>query len=161
MFFIGTRFISTELSSACAQGTTVPDDLLADVAPLDGAHRPDRRLRKTVNLSGPIWYENGSGVSFAKGMGQPDGRFALTVTTMNGDGPAGTITGQRMPDGSIDATAEGPLLWGDGSSGSRTDLCQNVSRGHACKKQNSMTQHSILEMRHRRTNAIRACLQSI
>jgi hypothetical protein len=63
---------------------------------------------KTVKLSGPIWYADGSGVSFAKGTGQPDGHFAITVTTMSGNGPAGTIDGQRMPDGSIDATAVGP-----------------------------------------------------
>ena len=62
----------------------------------------------TINISGPIWYADGSGVSFAKGTGQPDGHFALTVTTMSGDGPAGTISGQRHPDGSIDSTAVGP-----------------------------------------------------
>jgi hypothetical protein len=71
---------------------------------IDRMVQPD----KTVKLSGPIWYVDGSGVSFAKGMGQPDGHFSLAVTTMSGDGPAGTITGQRMPDGSIDTTAEGP-----------------------------------------------------
>jgi hypothetical protein len=76
---------------------------------IDRMVQPD----KTAKLSGPIWYENGSGMSFAKGTGQPDGYFALTVTTMSGDGPAGTITGQRMPDGSIDVTAEGsPCLAG-------------------------------------------------
>ena len=71
---------------------------------IDRMVRPD----KTVNLSGPIWFVDGSGVSFAKGTGEPDGHFTLTVTTMSGDGPAGTITGQRKPDGSIDATAAGP-----------------------------------------------------
>ena len=70
----------------------------------------DRTVRadQTVSLSGPIWYENGSGMSFATGTGQADGRFSLDVKTMSGDGPAGTITGQRMPDGSIDATSAGP-----------------------------------------------------
>jgi hypothetical protein len=63
---------------------------------------------KTFNLSGPIWYTDGSGMSFAMGTSQPDGHFTLTVTTMSGNGPAGTITGQRMPDGSINATAVGP-----------------------------------------------------
>jgi hypothetical protein len=63
---------------------------------------------KTVKLSGPIWYADGTGVSFAQGTGQPDGHFTINVKTMNGDGPAGTITGQRMPDGSVDATAAGP-----------------------------------------------------
>jgi hypothetical protein len=63
---------------------------------------------KTVNLSGPIWFEDGSGVSFAQGVGQPDGKFLLNVKSMSGNGPAGTITGQRMPDGSVDSTAVGP-----------------------------------------------------
>src|SRR4051794_6394783 len=63
---------------------------------------------KTINLSGPIWFEDGSGISFARGARQPDGRFTLDVKRQSGDGPTGTITGQRMPDGSIDATAAGP-----------------------------------------------------
>jgi hypothetical protein len=66
---------------------------------------------KTVNISGPIWYEDGSGVSFAKGTGQADGHFTLSVATMSGNGPAGTIDGQRMPDGSVDATAVGPACF--------------------------------------------------
>jgi hypothetical protein len=71
---------------------------------IDRVAQPD----KTVNISGPIWYTDGSGVSFAQGKGQADGHFTLKVTTMSGIGPAGTITGQRMPDGSIDSTAVGP-----------------------------------------------------
>jgi hypothetical protein len=71
---------------------------------IDRITQPD----KTVKISGPIWYADGSGVSFAKGTGEPDGHFMLTVSTMSGDGPAGTITGQRHPDGSIDSTAVGP-----------------------------------------------------
>jgi hypothetical protein len=63
---------------------------------------------KTVTLNGPIWFEDGSGVSFAQGTGQPDGKFVLNVKQMSGNGPTGTITGQRMPDTSIDATAVGP-----------------------------------------------------
>jgi hypothetical protein len=63
---------------------------------------------KTVNLSGPIWFEDGSGISFAQGARQPDGRFTLDVKRQSGDGPTGTITGQRNPDGSIDATTAGP-----------------------------------------------------
>ncbi len=71
---------------------------------IDRVVQPD----KTVNISGPIWNADGSGVSFAKGKGQPDGYFTITVSTMSGDGPAGTITGQRHPDGSINSTAVGP-----------------------------------------------------
>jgi hypothetical protein len=61
----------------------------------------------TVRLNGPIWYEDGSGMSSAQGIGQADGSFTLNVKNISGGGPVGTITGQRMPDGSIDATAVG------------------------------------------------------
>jgi hypothetical protein len=67
------------------------------------AVQPDQ----TVKVNGPIWYEDGSGISFAQGSGQPDGHFTLNVKTASGDGPAGTVTGQRMPDGSVNATAVG------------------------------------------------------
>ncbi|HEY4043035.1 MAG TPA: hypothetical protein VGM32_14480 [Rhodopila sp.] len=71
---------------------------------INRAVQPD----KTVNLSGPIWYDDGSGVSFARGTGQPDGHFTLNVKMMSGSGPDGTITGQRKPDGSVEAKADGP-----------------------------------------------------
>ncbi len=61
----------------------------------------------TVNLSGPIWYENGSGVSFAQGTGQPDGTYSLDVKSVSGDGPAGTISGKRFKNGSVDVNATG------------------------------------------------------
>jgi hypothetical protein len=70
----------------------------------DRVEQPD----KTAHFSGPVWYEDGSGISFAQGTGQPDGHFTLNVKTASGDGPTGTVTGQRMPDGSVDATAVGP-----------------------------------------------------
>ena len=73
----------------------------------DRVAQPD----KTFKVRAPIWYEDGSGVSFAKGVTQADGHFTLNVTTMSGSGPAGTITGQRMPDGSVDATAVGPVCF--------------------------------------------------
>jgi hypothetical protein len=66
---------------------------------------------KTVSISGPIWYEDGSGLSLAQGTGQADGHFTLNVKMMSGDGPVGAITGQRMPDGSVDATAVGPACF--------------------------------------------------
>jgi hypothetical protein len=47
-------------------------------------------------------------VSFAQGTGQPDGKFTLNVKMMSGDRPTGTITGQRMPDGSSTAMTVGP-----------------------------------------------------
>ena len=49
---------------------------------IDRVVQPD----KTVNISGPIWYADGSGVSFAKGKGQPNGDFTITVSTMSGNG---------------------------------------------------------------------------
>jgi hypothetical protein len=73
----------------------------------DRVPQPDQ----TSKVSGPIWYEDGSGVSFARGVAQADGQFTLNVTTVSGNGPAGIITGQRMPDGSVNATAAGPTCF--------------------------------------------------
>lgn len=68
---------------------------------------------QSFNVSGPIWYGDGSGMSFAKGTRQADGKFALTVQRQSGDGPTGTITGQRKPDGSAEVTTTGsPCLAG-------------------------------------------------
>jgi hypothetical protein len=66
---------------------------------------------KTVKINGPIWFEDGSGVSFAQGTGQADGHFMLEVKQMSGNGPSGSVSGQRMPDGSINATAVGPACF--------------------------------------------------
>jgi hypothetical protein len=62
----------------------------------------------TVTLSGPVWLDNGSGVSFASGSGNPTtGQFSLNVNSVSGSGPSGTISGMRHPDGSIDLTIAG------------------------------------------------------
>jgi len=61
----------------------------------------------TVALTGPVWYENGSGVSFAQGTGQPDGTYSLDVKSVSGNGPTGTISGKRFKNGSVDVNANG------------------------------------------------------
>jgi len=68
---------------------------------------PVQQADLSFNLSGPIWFEDGSGMSFAKGTRQPDGSFSLNVTSASGDGPTGTISGRRAPDGSADVTTAG------------------------------------------------------
>ena len=68
---------------------------------------PVEQANQTYDVSGPIWYEDGSGMSFAKGTRQADGAFSLKVKRSSGDGPTGTITGRRMPDGSADVTIAG------------------------------------------------------
>jgi hypothetical protein len=62
---------------------------------------------KTVTLTGPFWYEDGSGTSFGQGIQQANGDFTMTVKLMTGEGPTGTVTGKRKPDGSVDATVVG------------------------------------------------------
>jgi hypothetical protein len=116
VFFVSSAMVAAPIAPSLAQGGPVGGgDFMNtyfqahDQCPgltwhINRMVHPD----KTVSLNGPIWYEDGSGASFAKGMGQPDGKFTLTVSKMTGNGPAGTITGQRMPDGSVDATAVGP-----------------------------------------------------
>jgi hypothetical protein len=117
VFFVSSAMVSVPTAASFAQGapagfmdTYVEEHDVAGVHCSGLSWHIDRMVQpdKTVNLSGPIWYTDGSGVSFAKGTGQPDGHFTLAVTTMSGSGPAGTITGQRMPDGSVDATSVGP-----------------------------------------------------
>ncbi len=61
----------------------------------------------TTTMSGPLWYEGGTGVSFANGTGTADGSFTLNVTSISGKGPTGTLNGTRHRDGSIDVTATG------------------------------------------------------
>ncbi len=61
----------------------------------------------TTALSGPIWYENGSGVSFAQGTAQADGSFSLDVKSVSGNGPSGTLSGKRYKNGAVDVNAEG------------------------------------------------------
>jgi hypothetical protein len=115
-FFVLAAVVGTPITTGLAAG--MPEGLMniqfgeRDVS---GLHCPgltwhiDRAVQpdKTAILNGPIWYTDGSGQSFAQGTGQADGHFTLNVKTTSGDGPAGTITGQRMPDGSVDATAVG------------------------------------------------------
>jgi hypothetical protein len=112
VFFVSSAMASVPIAASFAQGA--PAGFMNtyieahDQCPglswhIDRVVQPD----KTVNISGPIWYADGSGASFGTGKGQPDGNFTITVSTMSGNGPAGTITGQRMPDGSIDSTAVG------------------------------------------------------
>ena len=116
VFFVSSAIVSVPAAPSLAQGAPAGFvNTYFEAQDNGGQHCPgvtwhiDRTVQpdKTVALSGPIWYADGSGVSFAKGMGQTDGHFTIAVTTMSGNGPAGTITGQRMSDGSIDATAVG------------------------------------------------------
>ena len=52
-------------------------------------------------LSGVVFYDNGSGVSRMIGLSKPDGTFILDLTSINGNGPVGTVTGTRKADGSM------------------------------------------------------------
>jgi hypothetical protein len=117
LFSVSSAMVCAPIAPSFAQGAPAGFmNTYFEEHDVGGQHCPgltwhiDRMVQpdKTVKISGPIWYSDGTGVSFAKGTGQPDGHFVLTVSTMSGNGPAGTITGQRMPDGSIDSTAVGP-----------------------------------------------------
>jgi hypothetical protein len=118
-FFAASAMVGVPIATSVAQGGAGFAPWMSNYVPAHAAggrqcpaltwHISQVALAdKTVNLNGPIWFEDGSGISFAEGARQPDGRFTLNVTRQSGDGPTGTITGRRMPDGSIDATAAGP-----------------------------------------------------
>jgi hypothetical protein len=115
VFFVSSAMVAAPIALSLAQG--IPSSMVYYGRPHDvgGVHcagltwhfsrmvQPDN----TVRLNGPIWYEDGSGTSLAQGIGQANGTFTLNVKMLSGDGPVGTITGQRMPDGSVNATAVG------------------------------------------------------
>jgi hypothetical protein len=55
--------------------------------------------KNTIVLSGPVWNLDGSGTSMAKGEAHPDGSFSMTLTSIQGNGPAGQVTGTRNKSG--------------------------------------------------------------
>lgn len=68
------------------------------------------RLVNSANgqIHGIAMYSDLSGLSNVTGTMQPDGTFTLTLTkTTIGDGPVGTVSGKRYPDGDIVATLKG------------------------------------------------------
>jgi len=58
---------------------------------------------KSGPLSGVVFYDNGSGTSRMKGMSKPDETFVLDLTSIEGKGPVGTVTGVRKADGELSA----------------------------------------------------------
>jgi hypothetical protein len=119
LFLVSSLMVSVPLAASFAQGGAGAEPWMANYVPahMVGAKHcpgltwhisPVEQANQSFNLSGPIWYEDGSGMSFAQGTRQADGNFSLRVKKVSGNGPAGTITGRRMPDGSADATAVGP-----------------------------------------------------
>lgn len=66
-----------------------------------------RLARANGQVHGIVYYSDLSGMSMATGTVTPDGVFNLTLTPQMGNGPTGTISGHRMPDGSGEATLTG------------------------------------------------------
>lgn len=61
------------------------------------------------NPSGYAWFNDISGVSkFSGTLDQNTGDIQLTVTSIDGKGPTGAVTGKRNSDGSFVATLKGP-----------------------------------------------------
>jgi opacity protein-like surface antigen len=63
--------------------------------------------KNTIVLSGPVWNLDGSGTSMAKGEAHADGTFNMTLTSIQGNGPAGQVTGNRNRSGVGHATLTG------------------------------------------------------
>ena len=59
---------------------------------------------------GYVWFQNASGVSKATGtMDLKTGKFQLTLTSLDGDGPTGTVTGTKnLKTGQVNAVLNGP-----------------------------------------------------
>ena len=62
----------------------------------------------TGDLSGYFFYTDASGVSQAAGKFDPaTGQFHMTVTNLDGNGPVGTASGARNPDGLLNGQLTG------------------------------------------------------
>jgi hypothetical protein len=59
---------------------------------------------------GYVWFQNASGVSKATGtLDIKTGKFQLTLKSLDGEGPTGTVVGERDPTtGQVTATLTGP-----------------------------------------------------
>jgi len=82
--------------------------------------------KNTIILSGPVWNLDGSGTSMAKGEAHPDGSFSMTLTAIQGNGPAGQVTGVRNRNGNGHATLAG--------SGSCNNMTINLRPGQNSAK---------------------------
>jgi hypothetical protein len=113
VLFASAALLSTPIATAFAEGSDTQQFVTTYVPAHKGCPGLNWQIDQVTNadqtiaMSGPIWYDGGSGVSFAQGTGQANGTFFLHVGKATGNGPAGTITGQRMSDGSVQATAAG------------------------------------------------------
>jgi len=58
-------------------------------------------------LFGYMWNSDGSGISRVQGTTNPDHSFSMKLTSINGKGPTGTITGHRTPNGRIESQLTG------------------------------------------------------
>lgn len=66
-----------------------------------------RLARNGADVSGMAFYANMSGASNVKGTVNPQGQFELNLTSMMGNGPVGTVAGQRNRNGTTTATLTG------------------------------------------------------
>ena len=60
------------------------------------------------DLAGAIWFDDMSGVSTAKGAMSPSGQLSLALTSVQGAGPTGAVTGHHDADGSVIVDLNGP-----------------------------------------------------
>ncbi len=66
-----------------------------------------RLARNGGDVSGMAFYANMSGASQVKGTVNQEGQFNLTLTSMMGNGPVGTVEGQRNRNGTTTAVLTG------------------------------------------------------
>ncbi|MFI4878273.1 MAG: hypothetical protein ACHP9U_05400 [Steroidobacterales bacterium] len=62
----------------------------------------------TYTLRGPVWNEDGTGMSMATGELRPDRTFTFDINSVVGKGLTGTATGVLGRDGSRDLKMTGP-----------------------------------------------------
>jgi len=106
--------LTAPISGANAQGIAAPTAAYAGVArTAPGCPHMSWHIQRVPGsqagtLAGVAWFVDMSGVSSVRGAVNQAGAFTLTVTSVSGTGPSGTVTGTRGADGSIRASLDGP-----------------------------------------------------
>ncbi len=59
------------------------------------------------DITGIFYYSDMTGVSQATGTMDQEGHFHLTLTSSNGQGPVGTVAGEKSANGAVVATMSG------------------------------------------------------
>ena len=109
---LGALALSPVLSRSAAAQVVTPQPGFVGMTKASVAGCPSIgwRLARHDNdhtISGIAYYADASGASSVKGTYSQNGTFDLQVTSTMGNGPVGTVTGQRSQNGALVADLKG------------------------------------------------------